>query len=555
MTLRGLARLFGVYALVLAAASVLLVLVLSASHHGPTQRSIASVWAQGVRRARAVLKPDSEGHVELEGVLTKPLHEWRGVLTAEDVIDSSPVLSTEPLIFGASFVPGRDGIELTYGKRVVYATVDDLLALKAYDHPLVIGPIRLQLGVDPDAVLDWFARELDVPRESIVEQGVFRRLVMHHRDPPEPAPELTRAALRSSVLAAGGYLARAVQPDGSYRYETNAIDGHDSEGYNWPRHAGATWFLAESALYSRDPSMLAALARAAHRLAEGALVSCGKHRCVAEGDRADLGSSALGLLALSEIVNGGLMPELRPAVRELAAFIRSQQRPDGEFMHFYDRVKNEPIDEQVLYYTGEASFALGRAARVTHDPRDVEAASRALDHLVTYPSWYVGWHYYYNAEHWTCHALEELWQRAPNKKALRFCLDWMAAVKKTAIWNREASPEYDGATSAGPLVPPAVVGTSTRMEAAVATLNTARMAGVSPKELASLEEAIDYGLRFLMHFQLNPGPSHLMWSPGTMLGGFPSTPTDLTVRIDFPQHAGTGLLAYLRDLERDAKRP
>lgn len=553
MTLRALGRILGAYLALLLVASAVLSGVLAVNRKKTPAESIVSVWSAGKRRARAVVEATSVVSGS-DAPLGNELRRWRGTRTVEDIVDTSPVLSTNPLIFGASFVPGRDGVKVRLGKRVAYATADDLLALKAYDHPLVIGPIRLQLGVDPELVWGALARELHVSKAELLDDGEFTRVALRHRVPPEPAPQVTRATLRDAAIAAGRYLAAAVKPDGTYRYEVNAVDDQEHPGYNWPRHAGATWYLAESAVYAQDPLMLDAAKRAARRLAEGALVACGAHRCIAEGDRADLGSSALGLLALSEMVEGNVMPELMPVVRDVAAFIRSQQRPDGEFMHFYDRQKSEPIDVQVLYYTGEAAFALGRAARLTHDPKDVEAASRALDHLVTTPVWYPAAHYYYGAEHWTCHTLDELWERAPNPKALRFCLEWEETVRNTAIWGREASPEYDGATSAGPFVPPAIIGTSTRMEAAVATLRVALAAGVAPKEVAALRRGIDAALAFMLHFQLNPGPTEVMVNPGVMRGGFPNTPTDLDVRIDNPQHAGTALISYLKLLEQRGER-
>jgi hypothetical protein len=547
---RSLLRLLAAYLGVLLLTSIVLVAVLGVDRvTARPPETILSVWSQGQRRARLALKNKDGVDPDSDVFLRRETQATRGVRTAEDVIDTSPVLSLEPIIFGASFVPGRDGVQVSYEGRTAYATVDDLLALKAYDHPLELGPIRLQLGVDPDVVVGALAKELGVDPAELVQGGAFRRMALRHRRPPEPAPEVTPDALRDSALAAGRYLARAVRPDGSYRYEVNAIDNKESEGYNWPRHSGATWYLAESTIYARDPLMIDALGRAARRLAEGALVSCGTRRCIAEGDRADLGSSALGLLALSEIVEGNLMPELMPAIRDLADFLRSQQRADGEFMHFYDRQKNEPVDQQVLYYTGEASFALARAFRLTHDPKDLAAASRALERLVSYPAWYLARHYYFGAEHWTCHALEALWERAPNQKALDFCLEWQEAVSTTAIWDREASPEYDGATSAGPFVPPALVGTATRMEAGVATLRVARLAGVAAGEVEELEANIKKSLMFLLHFQHNPGPTQVMASPAAAHGGFPNTPTDFAVRIDYPQHAGTAIIGYLKLLE------
>jgi hypothetical protein len=553
VTLSTLVRLLGVYAGALFVASIVLAGMLGADRLGESPRSIVSVWAQGKRRARVAVSNDPGSKVTVDTALLRETRQYRGTRTVEEIIDASPVLSTHPVLFGASFVAAEDGIEAQYGDKTAYATVDDLIAWKAYDRAIVIGPIRLQLGVDPDIVLNGFARELDVPRQSLLDYGAFRRLTMRRSIPPEPEGKVTVDTLRDSAVSAGRYLAGAVHQDGTYRYEVNAITNEDSEGYNWPRHSGATWFLAESAIYSREPLQIDAVQRAAKRLAEGALVDCGEHRCIAEGERADLGSSALGLLALVEIVEGGLMPELMPVIRQLTEFIRSQQRPDGEFKHFYDREKREPIDQQVLYYTGEASFALGRAARLTKDPRDLDAAKRSLERLVDFPPWYLAWHYFWGAEHWTCHAMGELWERAPNPKAMSFCLEWQESVRNMAIWQREASPGYDGATSAGPFVPPAFVGTATRMEAAVSTLRAARLADVSPAEVERLEAGIRQSLSFLLRYQLNPGPTHLMPQPALMRGAFASTPTDFKVRIDYPQHAGTAIIKYLKLLEQQEK--
>lgn len=540
-------RLFALFAGSLLVATLGLEHYLRVDRNGSVERTIVSTWAGGKRRSRVVVTQD------VEGALLRQAREQRAMRVAEDVVDEGPVLSLEPLIFGASFVPGRDGVEARFDGRVAYATVDDLLALQAYNHALVLGPIRLQLGVDPDVVLDALAAELRTTRDELTQHGTFRRLALRHRIPPEPAPVVDEATLRTAAVSAGRYLARAVRPDGSYRYEVNGVDNEESDDYNWPRHCGATWFLAETANYTREPEMLDAVARAARHLTEVALAHCGEHRCIAVGDRADLGSSALGLLALVELVEGGSLPELLPVVQQLTAFIRSQQRPDGEFKHFYDRQKNQPIDQQSLYYTGEAAFALARAERLTHERGDLEAASRALEHLVDYPFWYIGWHYFWGAEHWTCHALGALWEKAPNPKALRFCLEWQEAVRTTAIWEREANPEYDGATSAGPFVPPALVGTATRMEAAVSTLRTARLAGIPAREIDELEAGIRKSLAFLMHFQLEPGPQNVLRKPSMMRGGIPNTPTDFHVRIDNPQHAGTALLHYLKVLEERKK--
>jgi hypothetical protein len=97
-------------------------------------------------------------------------------------------------------------------------------------------------------------------------------------------------------------------------------------------------------------------------------------------------------------------------------------------------------------------------------------------------------------------------------------------------------------------MPPQIVASATRMEAAVSTLAVARQAGVPEAEIEQLESGVRKTMSFLMRSQLAPGPSHLMPDAAGMLGGFPTSEVDLRVRIDYPQHAGTALLGYYRAL-------
>lgn len=541
MSPRALGFLLAVYAVSL----LLAAFALTSWIHAPrdvqrVERSIVSIWNGGARTARAVAKPDDDN------VLLSESEEPGATRVFEDVTGSGPIPWRTPFLFGVSLVPGRDGVEVTHRGRVAYATPDDLLKREAYELAIVIGNIKLKVGVDANAVFGFLAGELGVTPEVLAREGTFRRIAVHRREHEHHSYEATPENLHGSVVEAGRFLARAIDRDGRYRYEIDGVTGQETDGYNLPRHAGATWFLAEAAAHSRDRNMQRAVRRAANHLVDNYLHDCGKQRCVVNGNRADVGSSALALLAFTELVESGIHPDLEDPMRALAAFLRSQQRSDGEFKHFYDREANTPVDVQVLYYTGEAAFALGRVHRITHDQRDLDAARRALRHLVKVPAWYIGWRYYWNAEHWTCHAVDELWDRAPSPSALDFCLKWQESVRNTAVKGREAAPDYDGAATSGPFIPPQVIVTATRMEAAASTLSAARKAKVPAAELAALEAGMRPALSYLMRSQLTPGPAHLMPRPDLMLGGVPNSDIDFRVRIDNPQHAGTGLLKYLR---------
>src|SRR5690606_34994227 len=128
-----------------------------------------------------------------------------------------------------------------------------------------------------------------------------------------------------------------------YRYEIDALTGKDTDAYNWPRHAGTTWFLTQAAALAADEVLRDLARRAAYHMVEHATFACGDGECIGDGNEVNLGSAALGLLAYTDLVRTGIAPELLPRARALARFIRGLQREDGEFKHVFDRAFQLPI--------------------------------------------------------------------------------------------------------------------------------------------------------------------------------------------------------------------
>src|SRR6185436_9333635 len=184
------------------------------------------------------------------------------------------------------------------------------------------------------------------------------------------------------------------------------------------------------------------------------------------------------------IVEKNIDASYRPQIATLANFLKAQQRPDGEFMHEYDRQGKHPIDYQYLYYSSEATLALARAHAITQDKSDLDSAARGLRNLVG-PAWcFFGDQYYFGEEHWTCQAMAVLWKDAPDPDALDFCLRWQAFGR--ALQQREGDSYFDadGAIGVSPVVTPRLTPVASRREAAVATLDVAKQSGVDPAEVA-----------------------------------------------------------------------
>lgn len=539
MTIANLMRAVAIWVVLLLGASLIVYRVfrLEPSH---SDLLVVSKWRDGKRIERRLAHQQ-----ELERLPPNS--------TVDEIIAEAPVLGRSPLLFGASFRPVWEGIKVTLDARTAVLIPEELVQLAAYEPRYRLGRHSIVLGLERDRVLAELGRELGVQPSELLLRGQFRRISLVRRHPsPKPPIELNRETLDHAVASAARYLARALEPSGAYRYEVDVFTNQNLEGYSWPRHAGATWFVAQAAAHTRDRTLERSARNAAQYMLDTASRRCGAARCIGEGKRVNVGSAALGLLALVELIETGYASEFKVAAVELAEFLRNQQRPDGEFMHEFDLSRNAPVDVQHPYFTGEAALALSRMHRITQDPRDLEAARSALDFLVDRPSWALLAHYFWGSEHWTCQAMADLWTRSANERAMRFCLDWQ--IDNRALMD-EANPRT-GAITSNPYLATRYTSSASRTEAAVATLEAALKTDLPKTEIAELEDGIRRTLRFLINVQFTPGPSHLFVEPMLPYGGFPGGSLDYHVRIDYPQHAGAALLRYRKLLaERQQAAP
>jgi hypothetical protein len=514
--------------------------------HPASVELIESVWQKGVLVRRSE-------HAGGTGALADD--EQRVI---ERVVGEAPILNAPELVLAISLVPGRDGLLARLGDRIVLLTPDDLLSRQIYDHGRKIKGFEIPLGFDTVAVKSLLAERLATSPDGIFDRVELRRL-RTERSRADPAlasqaDALAPELLRTAALATAQHIARGVSPEGRFRYMIDAPSAQTLPGYSWPRHGGSTYFLAQATGRWPDPAIKSAAQRAAALLIAD-VVDCGEHRCIARGAVADLGDSAIALFALIELIRSGTDPSLTPLATDLARFVKSQQRPDGEFMHRFNRTTRQPVDVQTPYVTGEAALGLLRMYKLTHDPSDLAGASAALARLVG-PNWrFFGDRYYFGEEHWTCQVMAELWADAPDREALTFCLRWAAFNRALQLRAGETPYDADGSHGFGPLVTPRLPPVASRAEAAIATFDIARRVGIDPSELAALEAQIRRALSLLLRHQFRPGPTHLFVSSSEVYGAIPGSEVDWQVRIDYMRHASGAMLRWLELTETTSPAP
>jgi len=368
----------------------------------------------------------------------------------------------------------------------------------------------------------------------------------------QPAgPEPTKANLIEAALAGGHYLVEHMQETGRYIYEVDMSTGNAKGGYSIPRHAGTTYFLAELYRISKAEFLREPIERAFFHLQElidlgkctGTLPDGEEFACVVDkgGKTADMGSSALGVVALAEYQRATDSKTYEPMARKLAAWILWMQRDDGSFRHRYFIDKQQRDDDfQTLYFTGEAALAMARMYVVTGEERYVRSAERALDWLVAWYDFFAGG-FMYGEEHWTCIASEAIWPAVKKDSYLTFCNGYAEFLRnqQVAYGDFPSQPDLVGAYNVTPFVMPANTPAGSRTEAVISTYQLGVAHGSpEPAILRQILAAMKYTLRQ----QIRDDNSYAVAAKAKGLGGVTGSPIDRSVRIDFVQHVCSAMI-------------
>ncbi|HJK97669.1 MAG TPA: hypothetical protein RMF84_10630 [Polyangiaceae bacterium LLY-WYZ-14_1] len=460
-----------------------------------------------------------------------------------------PIVLGVPFLTQLEVVPVHEGLVGRFGDEAAYLTPSDLAAEGAYDGAVDTPVPDLSFGLDVPAARARLARALDAPDpEAVTLRRIRARTLLRTPYPnPEPA-RLTPDLLRNAALDGARFLLRHQRPSGRTTYRFDARRGRAAGGFSLTRHAGSTWFLAQAATLGDHAPSRQGARNALRWIERSAVTRCGadEEHCVAQGGVGSVGPTALTALAAAELLVGGPDAEVEALLRGLTAFLRAQQRPDGELMHGYDLRRQEPIDVQQMFFSGEAALALLRAHDALGDPRDLATARRLLSHL-TGAGWdFFGSRYYYGTEHWTCLSVGAAWERAPSPEGIDFCRRWADWNERLQFEGGDSPWEVAGAFGAGPLVVPRLTHAATNAEGMISIYEVGQAQGRPDPSLAGTIEAT---LRLLLRWRFAPGPTHLFDRPEAAFGGIPESPASTMVRNDYVQHAGSALLRWAELLD------
>jgi len=357
-----------------------------------------------------------------------------------------------------------------------------------------------------------------------VESWSATRAKTHAMKQTWTAPqELTADSALDAAYNGGLHLARNQNREGKYGYVVRHPDGRHGKGYNFPRHAGVTWFLARIGQRTDDPEIYEAARDGLNYLGDHTVAGPGGAAYVLEPNRTDgqvwTGTTALSLLA-------AIVLEERDDLRDQwLAHVVASVDADGAVRGNFDREAGTwPQQKQSGYAQGQGMLALAVAAREGL-PGALPALERVADHVESGGYWpRVGGQLFTLDEHWTCLAAlvaEDVLERPAGSWLCDAYLDQLAFVGPV-----------DGAPF--PLTSGAVGGLA---EAYVARAEMDRRAGRDSPHLA---EALRYG-RVFLNARYHAEDRRMLMS-GRLLGGFRNSPWRPDVRMDSVQHIGSALM-------------
>ncbi len=246
--------------------------------------------------------------------------------------------------------------------------------------------------------------------------------------------ELAKEDIGRVIRKSSVYLANAIAENGRFDYGVNPVTDFHFVTYNILRHAGTIWSVIMQYDTTHDESLVPKIESAIGYMLDSVEIPDDDHAYLIErkSDEVKLGGNAVVIITLSTYMSVFKNDKYKELIRKIANSILDCQEADGSYYHVlsYPDYKRKERD-RIVYYDGEATFALARAYSVTGDERFLNGAKKALDYFIEND-------YTRFCDHWIAYSVNEVTMYDPQEKYLNFGLR-NANENLTRIFNQDTT--------------------------------------------------------------------------------------------------------------------
>ncbi|MGJ7920044.1 hypothetical protein [Neobacillus sp. LXY-4] len=351
-------------------------------------------------------------------------------------------------------------------------------------------------------------------------------------------PRLTKNSVREIIQKSSAFLANQIQDNGMYIYGYFPCFNKKINFYNILRHASSTYSIIEAYEMTRDENLVHPIKRALTYLENDTIVKYETddgHICAyvlekSSNSEIKLGANAAAILAFSKYTKVFHDESYLPLMRQLALGIEKMQDPTtGKFVHILDPVDLTVKEAfRIIYYDGEAAFALMRLYDIDANPKWLAIVEKAF-------SYFIENNYWTYHDHWLSYCTNELTTHQPLDQYFQFGLENVKHQLDFMMQRETTYPTFLELTTA-----------------AYKMVN--RMKKLNRHELLSAfdEEKLISVIHHRAHYQLNgyfyPEVAMYFEHPEKILDGFFIRHHSFRCRIDDVEHNISGYCNYLSDI-------